>query len=842
MPCLAALVAGGTSGELTSFAPYLSPIVWTTIATGHHPDRHGVQGFAAVDEATGEARATGSGMRRTKALWNIVSEQGRTASVVGWMASFPAEAIHGAVVADPFGHAPSDLSTPWPVPKGSVYPPELAGELADIRLRPQDVDTGLLGLFFPGMDARDARADPYAGRLLQRLAQLYTLHNAAVVLIERGQTDFFTVYFHFLDLICHEFVMYHPPRHPHVRTADYARYRDVVSAAYRVQDALLGDLLRHCEPGTGVMLVSDHGFTTGMARPSHMPRSEGELTSWHAREGILVAKGPGVVSGGRFCGVRPLDVAPTLLAWLGLPRGADMPGRVLAEMFTEAPAEAVVTSWESEPPTRSGPMGVAENVEADEQTRLIRRFIELGYLDPAVEKGRGGGERVADENRFNTGMALRDLGRSVDALPWLHTAALSEPESARRSLELTQCLLDLGLPEEAERAAQAFFDQWGQRPRAQLLRVRLLIARRRFTEALASLDELGAAVPRKESGRLRRLALLQAGRWVEARTEFTTEIKTGPRSVMLHLGLAHACLWLGRLDEAAVAVRQALEWDRSSVFGRALLEDVLRAQSSGEPPRPPGWDVLANGARRRRELGRQMRERECLRDEARAAQSLRVMASETTMTVDNRKSVIVVSGAPRSGTSMMMRMLAMAGVPMLTDGVRVANADNPLGYFEWEPVKRLGAEPGLIARAEGKAVKIISALLPFLPDGWSYDLIFMRREGAAILRSQDRMLEHGESGGSGESVTGRLRLEADELDRHIAQTLVWVRNDPRIRVLEVNYDEMLEHPQEGVARLVEFIGAGRIKRPEALRTAIRVELRHEISGGAPNVSVDGGVL
>lgn len=823
MPCLAALVAGGTSGGLTSFAPYLSPIIWTTIATGHHPDRHGVQGFAEVDAATGGARAVGSGTRRTKALWNIVSEQGRTAGVVGWMGSFPAEAIHGAVVADPFGHAPMNAATAWPVPKGSVYPPELTAELADIRVRPQEVDPGLLGLFFPGLEMKEALADPYAGRLLQRLAQLYTLHNAAVVLIERGQTDFFTVYFHFLDLICHEFVMYHPPRHPHVKVADYARYQAVVSAAYRVQDALLGDLLAHCEPGTGVMLVSDHGFTTGAARPAHMPRSEGELTSWHAREGIVVAKGPGVEAGRRFCGVRPHDIAPTLLAWLGLPRGADMPGRVLAEMFTQAPEKAVVASWETEPAAKSAPEAIAEEVEADEQVRLIRRFIALGYLDPAVENGRGGGERVADENRFHVGMALRDLGRATEALPWLHTAALTEPESEVRSLELTQCLLDLGLPDEAERAAQAFFDQWAQRPRAQLLRARLLIGRRRFNEALASLAEMSDAASKKERGRLRRLALLQAGRWDEARTAFAAEIETEPGSMMPHLGLAQACLWSGRLDEAAAAAQRVLELDRSSAFGQALLEDALCAQRDRRPPQVPGWEVLAQGARRRMAWRRELHEREHSFEAERANRRL---AAETPLETANRRApIIVVSGAPRSGTSMMMRMLAQAGVPVLTDGVRGANADNPLGYFEWEPVKRLAAEPELIARAEGKAVKIISALLPALPEGWNYDLIFMRRESGAILRSQERMMMR-----SGEEAD-RVRLGAEELERHILQTLAWARGETRIRLLEVSYDGMLEQPDEGVARLGEFIGAGRIKRPAALRTAIRRELRHEMAKG-----------
>ena len=122
MPCLASLVAGGVSGELTSVAPYLSPMLWTTIATGHHPDRHGVHGFAEVDPLTGEARAVGSASRRTQALWNVVSGQGGSAGVIGWMGSFPAERIHGVFVADEFAHAPANPSAAWPVPPAYIHP------------------------------------------------------------------------------------------------------------------------------------------------------------------------------------------------------------------------------------------------------------------------------------------------------------------------------------------------------------------------------------------------------------------------------------------------------------------------------------------------------------------------------------------------------------------------------------------------------------------------------------------------------------------------------------------------------------------------------------------------
>lgn len=829
MPNLSALVERGVCGELSSFAPFLSPMLWTTIATGHHPDRHGVHGFAEVDPSTGEARAVGTQSRQVKALWNMVSQQGGTAGVVGWMGSFPAEAIHGAFVSDAFGHAPANPASEWPVTPGTVYPFELGQALEELRLRPEEVDPGLLGLFVPELRTKGMSPDPHLGQIMQRLSQLYTLQNAAVAIVGQEQPDFFAVYFHFLDLISHEFISYHPPRHSRVSVGDYERYKDVVSAAYRVQDALLGDLLRHCAPDTGLILVSDHGFKTGAARPPQAPRHDAGLIDWHRREGIVVAHGPGIKKGERFCGVRPHDIAPTVLAWLGMPRGEDMPGRVLEEMFLTAPKEMTIPSWQEHPPIVGAPKAAAIAPVADEQARLTQRFIELGYLDPAVMKDSRGGDLVTSENQAHLGATLRDLGRPEEALPLLHAAALADPESATRAVELTYCLLDLGLTDEAERAAQPFFDHGKEQPRALLLNAQILIARGRFAEALQIIERLTGTELAQECGGLRRLILLRSGRHEEARTAFLAEIPKAPGRVTLYMGLAHACLWTGRYAEAMAAARSVLALDRSSVFAELVLEDAERCQAKGRPPDNTGWDALAQAARQRVAWRAEFQERERAFFQAREIRRSLRNAVETRVSKVQREPIVVVSGVPRSGTSMMMRMLALAGVPVFTDGVRVADADNPLGYFEWEQIKRIATEPQLMSRVEGKAIKVVSALLADLPGGWNYELIFMRRDAGAILRSQERMLAR----------TGHdpFLLNVGELERHIEATLEWARANPEIRLLEIDYDAMVERPREEIARLIEFIGHGRIKRPAGLLTGVRGDLRNQLASGKESSNV-----
>src|SRR3974390_1435088 len=102
--------------------------------------------------------------------------------------------------------------------------------------------------------------------------------------------------------------------------------------------------------------------------------------------------------------------------------------------------------------------------------------------------------------------------------------------------------------------------------------------------------------------------------------------------------------------------------------------------------------------------------------------------------------ITIVSGLPRSGTSLMMQMLAGGGLNVLSDGERKADTDNPRGYLEWECIKQLPKNPSLIAEAEGKVVKIISQLLLALPDGYQYRVIFMQRPLPEIMKSQDEML------------------------------------------------------------------------------------------------------
>lgn len=172
----------------------------------------------------------------------------------------------------------------------------------------------------------------------------------------------------------------------------------------------------------------------------------------------------------------------------------------------------------------------------------------------------------------------------------------------------------------------------------------------------------------------------------------------------------------------------------------------------------------------------------------------------------DKKPIVIVSGLPRSGTSLMMQMLAAGGYPVLTDGVRTADADNPHGYFELEAVKRLPqGDTAWLADAPGRAVKVIAALLPYLPlsEVAAYRIVFMRRHTAEIVASQAKMLARR---GVADGLHGHGAAQA-VLEAHLQATGRWLRQS-RAAVLEVYFEDVLARPWAESERVAGFVGGG----------------------------------
>jgi len=175
--------------------------------------------------------------------------------------------------------------------------------------------------------------------------------------------------------------------------------------------------------------------------------------------------------------------------------------------------------------------------------------------------------------------------------------------------------------------------------------------------------------------------------------------------------------------------------------------------------------------------------------------------SEKREAKSNSTHVYIVSGLPRSGTSMMMKMLAAGGLPILTDSLREADEDNPNGYFEVELSKALKeGEKKWIYNANGKVVKVISYLLEFLPDDITCDIIFMERDIREILASQKKMLQR-----RNESLAISDAEMESQFREHLRAVKYWLARKPGFRVLYVNYNEMMKNPEKLCRSVKSFL-------------------------------------
>jgi hypothetical protein len=166
------------------------------------------------------------------------------------------------------------------------------------------------------------------------------------------------------------------------------------------------------------------------------------------------------------------------------------------------------------------------------------------------------------------------------------------------------------------------------------------------------------------------------------------------------------------------------------------------------------------------------------------------------------ETITVVSGLPRSGTSMMMKMLAAGGVEPLIDNLREADDDNPKGYFEFERVKQIEHDKAWLADARGRVVKLISALLKHLPSEYNYKIIFMRRAMSEILASQRQMLLR--RGEPADAVPDEKM--AAMFEKHIAQVESWLAAQPNIETIFVSYNDVMNDPRPHAERINDFLG------------------------------------
>jgi predicted AlkP superfamily phosphohydrolase/phosphomutase/tetratricopeptide (TPR) repeat protein len=848
MPQLQEMVARGASGSLRSSPPYLSPMLWTTMATGKSPAEHGIAGFREFNPSSQSHQPVSSSSRKTKAIWNILSQEGWKTHVVGWFATYPAEPINGVVVSDLFGQAVNG-NGPKEVLKGLVSPEEISEDLASGRVSPEEIDPGLIEFFIPRLRDVDLERDKRPLALRKRLAELYTYHNAAVVLLQEEVPDFLTVYYHFIDWVCHDFMEFAPPHRAGVSGRDFELYKGVVDAAYVLQDLLLRDLLRHAGGAVNCLVVSDHGFLSADERPKTTANVDGGIAAWHRLNGIFVGVGSVFKRGETGLRATLFDLAPTILHALDLPVGADMPGHVIEGFLVKETRAETIPSWDSygEPYQRVAP----QSLGSDASEELLRQFADLGYISAEDERKEVAESKTRRENGWNLGIALMGERRFEEALSYLEEAYFYHPEASHKALPLVRCQVELGLIEESLRTQESLLDYGPSHgPLCYHLAI-LSRSRGDFDEALSLLeqaDEWGG--DRHDTALERGLILLCLGRYEEAAVVFRQETRTHT-TASAQLGLCRALAMLGQFDEAEArlliilqdrpdfsvgwftlgiiyeknsdpekakaAYAKAIQW-RADFNQAQARKFMLEREGANELTPFIMMDLdfrelpAAKEARKKVEKVAAIREASNARhrlwqseqDYKRSQENPISILEGVSPALEGRKTIVIVSGLPRSGTSLMMQMLASGGTKLQVDDQREPDVHNPRGFFEWEPILRLEQNGHILSEAVGKAVKVVSAQLRFLPKLYAYKIIWMHRPLSEVIHSQAKMLASEVMDSDGKPKNEEmLRAHRD----HVLQSLRRYDGDKQsaVSLLELDYADCLYQPDSVQKVLADFL-------------------------------------
>jgi Flp pilus assembly protein TadD len=598
LPGFARLEREGASGPLRSLEPLLSPVVWTTIATGKTPDRHGITDFVAAGPG-GEAVPVTRTLRRVKAVWNMASEAGRPVAVVGWWATWPPEEVEGTVVSD---HAAYHFLFPQGGRGGSgtTWPASLEREIAPLLRRPESLRPEELKPFATVPPDELSRPFDFAddlSHLRWAVATAFSYRDIGLRLWRERRPDLELVYIEGTDSVSHLF--------GHLfRTRDLAgelarqkeRYGGSVEAMYRLADSIILAFLREMDDDTTLVVLSDHGFRLGALPddPSQTRDLRRVSERSHLPEGILYLHGPRVRRGARFEGAGILDVTPTLLALLGLPAAADMPGRVLEDALTLPPLPKRIASYEggeTSPPSPEPPAGAAGSPPDQASQAQLEHLKSLGYLGGGKAASSPAGDRTLADLAFERG-DYREAARAYRQL------LEGSPKDGSLHASLAAALGALGRYAEAEaeldRAAALeptnpaiyhnranLAERQGKTDEAVALYRRALLYDPGFEPSKEALLRLTGSTETRPSGsaaetRARALAeeaadLARRGDYRQALARLDEAQKLAPRSALIYQYRANVLYLSGNSQGAIAALEKALAIEPDNALFRQNL-------------------------------------------------------------------------------------------------------------------------------------------------------------------------------------------------------------------------------------------------------------------------------
>jgi len=868
MPAMAKILKNGVIGNLSTLQPVFSPMLWTSIATGKRADKHGILGFIEPENDLSAVRPVSSLSRKTKAIWNILNQSGYKSHVIGWWPSYPVEKINGIMVSNLFHKIKLDPKE-WQIIKNSVHPELLEIFFHNLLMHPIELTDEHILPFVPNAASVDQEKDKHLQTIGKLICEAANIHNAATWALENQEWDFAAVYFDMIDHFCHGFMQFHPPKISEVDDKQYELYKDVINAAYRFQDMLIGRLVQLAGDDATVIIVSDHGFHSDERRMKSLPHILAAPSLQHRHHGVFAISGPGIKKDESIYGASLLDITPTILSLFGLPIGKDMDGVPLVQIYSTPSTIESIASWDNVEGNHALNSNEDRELSSDNPA-VLKQLIDLGYIENMNPKSKGTVEKCMYDNRMTLAKVYIDGRKHALALPVLEEIYAHQPDSNESTLLYIDCLFQLSQTEKASEIIQEFEASLKKK----------ILSKKGIAKINAELEAMRNEQP-QEDGKgvkksqqlkasnqaghdLRYVKLLKADLLVlqnqdqEAMEIFESLLKEGKLQTNILSRIGNSYLKMGMPDKALVLYRQLIEIMPENAqlltyTARALMlkknyeeaaENLITAtginfylptshfllgqcffqmteyqHAAGalevalkmNPALSGAKNLLINiyqnhlnDLKKADQLTKELKEGIDAQpnDDANQKEFLIKPRTKKIQSI-SKEDIIIVSGLPRSGTSLMMQILDKSGFPILTDKKRTADDNNPKGYFEFELVKNIARNKKWIPKAQGKVVKIVSPLLKYLPPTYSYKIVFMHRDVREIVESQEKMKE---SSGKGKENTYPAHLEIT-YKKHITDLLEWFSKKHNIEVVHINYNTLLTDTENEMLKLKGFLGS-----------------------------------
>jgi predicted AlkP superfamily phosphohydrolase/phosphomutase/tetratricopeptide (TPR) repeat protein len=799
MPALKGLIERGVSGNIATLDPPFSPMLWTSIATGKYPDKHGILGFIEPDSTGGGVRPVSSSSRTSRALWNIFSSKGIKSNIVAWWPSQPVEPINGVMISDLFHKEGKGSSENWPLAPDSVHPKELENDILDLRMHFTEVTSAHILPFIPNAANIDQKKDKSLKSFTKELAHCTTIHAVGTYLMENTEWEFNAMYFDAIDHFSHGFMKYHPPQLPGLPSEYYEMYKGVVEGAYRYHDMMLERALALAGEDTHIILMSDHGFHSDHLRPLSLPKKIDAVPALeHRNFGILCVAGPGIKKGEKVFGATLLDITPTILTMFGLPIGKDMDGKPLATIFENEPEIDFIDSWEDiEGNFGEHPKHITQDPIA--AAEAMKQLVELGYIEDPGEDKTKAMEKAKRHLRYNLSRVHKGKQEYEKAIEILEELIKEDDKNYLYNIDLINLYyLTQDFDGSLDRIA-VFRKQSAENMRLQsirLLEAKALLSKGLAAHALEILEDLSASKPNALGVNLELgNAYLKLSKYENAISAYNKALSIDRENARAFNGIANAYFSLGKYEDAVSNAINAVELIFHYPPSHLILAQSLEQLGAFEDA-ANAFEIMLSQAPKNVNAQKALINlyETKLNNSERAAELRKKYGMETTSNND----IVVVSGLPRSGTSMMMQMIEAGGIEVLTDGQRTADSNNPKGYYEDERIKKLAQDNSWVGDGQGKCMKVIAQLLKQLPKKYNYKVVFMKRDMGEVLRSQQIMLKRNPDEFP-MAIANAFQKELDFVQN-------WAKTEPSVSILYLDYKDVIANPVENAEKISAFLG------------------------------------